>query len=135
MKIYEITEPRAETIVLEDLTWVQNKVNGMMGKYGLPKIKIINHAKDRTIKGRSANDPTRTVTDNEAGALLSKGVAKYGDQLSKMPHNTEAILRSDASNINMPFAVKHRPDGTTELLILTIQRKADFKTNDPVLRV
>ena len=129
MKIYEITQPRAETIVLEDLEGIQNTINNIMSRHGLPTVHIIGHVKDRVEKGRYPNDPTKTVTDNEAGLLLSKALIKHGDEISQMPDNTQVTIQGKDTKINMPTAVRKLSDGSTKVMVKTIQRKDNFKTH------
>lgn len=84
------------------------------------------------------NDPRngKDITADELRMLFKKVSQRYGDKISKMNPNAEAVMRDMETDINLPFIIKY--DSKTrelDLIPKTIMRKRDFKSPDPFLSV
>ena len=146
MKIYEVTQPKSKTIVFEDS--VDSKVDLVKVKSAwnrfvfdtnrtdeLPLIWFSQHGEDRKDHGRDDNDPTTNITNIEMLRFLDRTMNKYAKEIMSMPSNYEGVLQDSNSDINVPFVVKHKPDGRTELVAKTIMKEPNFRAGGNVFRV
>ena len=135
MKIYEITQPKSETIVFEDLANVKADINRWAMANGYPQMRFSDHMDRRKIHGRTDDDPTTTIKDDEIKMAIGSTLDTYGDEILAMQSGESAVMKHKDTDINIPFVVDHQPDGRTELIVTTIMKDPNFRTGNKVYQV
>ena len=151
MKIYEVIQPRIyeygekepgakrhpELDNKVDLVQVKSAWNHLIRQQELdyPEIRFTNHSEARKDHGRDDSDLTTNITNRELLHLIDKSMVKYGKEIMSMPSNYQGVLQDSNSDINVPFVVKHKPDGRTELVAKTIMKEPNFRAGGNVFRV
>lgn len=90
------------------------------------------HFKDRVNDARNG----APVSYDELEDLLLKAFNKAGRTLSKLPVESEAVLKQLATWLNVPVKVMDDPDhNEKDLVFKTIMRKRHFETPNPEIRI
>ena len=139
MKIYEIILFEDSVTDKVDLVKVKSAWNRFVSDTNqsdeLPEIRFTNHSEARKDHGRDDNDPTTNITNIEMLRLLDRTMNKYAKEIIAMPSNHKGVLQNSESDISVPFVVKHKPDGRTELVVTTIMKEPNFRAGGNVFRV
>lgn len=77
----------------------------------------------------------KTITIKELNDLFEATHKKFGVSLSNKKNNFQAVIKSLATKINVPFVININRNGHIELVGKTIMRKASFKTPNQELKV
>lgn len=94
-------------------------------------IEFSKHFFDRLQDARNGKD----ISIEEVNALFVAVHNKFGKTLSNKPDDFQAVMKSIATKLNVPFVIKLNKKGMIELMSKTIMRKANFKTPNQELKV
>lgn len=90
------------------------------------------HFKDRVNDARNGAD----ISYEELEDLLLAAFNKAGRTLSRLPEDTEAVLKRLASWLNVPVKIQSDPENQEKDLVLkTIMRKRRFATTNPEITI
>lgn len=84
------------------------------------------------------NDPrNRTpITYQELLRLFTETYRKYGQKLSNINSDIEAVLKDIQTDINVPFVLQwNNRARELELVAKTVMRKRNFRTSNSVLKI
>jgi len=119
MKLYELKSP-AEVVQLEQ------QLDKMFATLGLD-VEFSKHFIERVL-GREKNVSVQDIISS-----FSQLKSKYKSRLikAKKAGSYTAVLRDFDNSLNIVFGIKPNPDGTHDLVNITIKQKnpADFVTN------
>jgi len=95
-------------------------------------IEFTHHFLDRVNDERNR----KQITVRELGELLAREYQKWGKRISGMPADSEAVMKSLGSAINIPFVINDDPrNNEKDLVAKTVMRKKKFHSPDPALTV
>ena len=108
----------------DELKEVENFADKLFEGLGID-IAFTNHFYERL------NDPRngKQITETELSDMFRDMFLKFGDNLSEMKIDTEAVINDISSNLNIPFVLVYdKRNNEVDLVSKTIMRKHDFKT-------
>ncbi|MDX8383293.1 MAG: hypothetical protein R8M45_04370 [Ghiorsea sp.] len=94
-------------------------------------IEFSSHFFDRLHDARNGKE----ITIDELNDIFTKAHTKYGVKISHSPDAFEAVLKSVATKINIPFVVNLKRNGMIEVTGKTVMRKKNFSTSNLELKV
>jgi hypothetical protein len=81
----------------------------------------------------------KPITYEELENLFLKAYDQAGERISKLPTETEAVLKDISSNLNAPFKIKdplgHPSFIKHDMIMKTIMRKERFMSSNPTIPV
>ena len=120
-----------ENLDRDDLRELERYADSLFAKLGLDVV-FTRHFKERLNDARSG----KPITYRELENLFLKAYLKAGQQISKLPTDTEAVLRDTVSNLNAPFKIQGSPDDTeNDMIMKTIMKKPNFMSSNPEILV
>lgn len=76
----------------------------------------------------------KQITADELKEMFHDTYQKYGQSIAKFPNNFDAVIKDMSTDISCPFIIE-RNKNEIEMIMKTIMRKKDFKTQGRVLKV
>jgi hypothetical protein len=128
-----------ESFIVEELTHdqlksLENFADDLFNKLGIDVV-FTKHFKDRINDARTG----KPITYYEVQQLFLKAYNKAGQEISKLPPDTEAVLKDISSNLNAPFKIQDAQpshgDADTDMVMKTIMKKPHFMSSNPDIRV
>lgn len=114
-----------------DLKLLDNYVDRLFAKYDID-VSFSRHFKDRVNDKRNVEPITFTELQN----IFKDAFKKHGEYISKLTDDDSRLIKSMSTDINIPFVINFNMDTMEyELVLKTVMRKRNFKSNDPVLKV
>ncbi|AFV00925.1 hypothetical protein [Simiduia agarivorans] len=119
-------------IALDEITMLESILNERFSKERLKFKMSVHFVKDRMNHPR--NIPNISIT--ELHSIFNRLTTVYLSKLIKLKHQDTFNVRCTKTDINIPCAVEltRDPSGfdNREIIAITIMRKRDFKSKDPV---
>jgi hypothetical protein len=120
-----------EELDSQDFAELERFADDHFSELGLDVV-FTKHFKDRVNDARNG----APVSYDELEDLLLKAFNKAGHTLSKLPVESEAVLKQLATWLNVPVKVMDDPDHNEKDLVLkTIMRKRHFETPNPEIKI
>lgn len=120
-----------EELDSQDFAELERFADDHFSELGLDVV-FTKHFKDRVNDARNG----APVSYDELENLLLKAFNKAGHTLSKLPVESEAVLKQLATWLNVPVKVMDDPDHNEKDLVLkTIMRKRHFETPNPEIKI
>lgn len=120
-----------EELDSQDFAELERFADDHFSELGLDVV-FTKHFKDRVNDARNG----APVSYDELEDLLLKAFNKAGHTLSKLPVESEAVLKQLATWLNVPIKVMDDPDHNEKDLVLkTIMRKRHFETPNPEIKI
>jgi hypothetical protein len=118
-----------QPITQAQLDALEKVADRLFAKLGID-IEFTRHFVDRVNDERNRTQ----ITIRELGQIFAKEYQRWGRTISKMPINTQAVMKDLSSALNIPFVLNKDGEGK-ELVAKTVMRKPDFKTTNKTLPV
>ena len=119
-------------ISINEIAILEAVLNEKFSKERLKFKMSVHFVKDRMNHPR--NTPSITIT--ELQGIFNRLTTIYISQLMRLNHNDSFNVRCTKSDINIPCAISKIKDSTgkdnREVIAITVMRKADFISKDPV---
>lgn len=120
-----------EELDSQDFAELERFADDHFSELGLDVV-FTKHFKDRVNDARNG----APVSYDELEDLLLKAFNKAGHTLSKLPVESEAVLKQLATWLNVPVKVMDDPNHNEKDLVLkTIMRKRHFETPNPEIKI
>ena len=120
-----------EELDSQDFAELERFADDHFSELGLDVV-FTKHFNDRVNDARNG----APVSYDELENLLLKAFNKAGHTLSKLPVESEAVLKQLATWLNVPVKVMDDPDHNEKDLVLkTIMRKRHFETPNPEIKI
>ena len=95
-------------------------------------VEFTRHFLDRVNDARNR----KQIEPVELEDMFAKTYEDYGQEITKLGPDAEAVIVDMDSNINVPFVLKYNPSTKKlELISKTVMRKQNFQTNNKKLTV
>ena len=124
----------SEEFTHDQLTSLENLADDLFNKLSIDVV-FTKHFKDRLNDARTG----KPITYSEVQQLFLKAYHKAGQEISKLPPDTEAVLKDISSNLNAPFKIQDAPDSRgntdTAMVMKTIMKKQGFMSSNPDIQV
>jgi len=115
-----------EFITQSELDGVELYLDRLFASVGID-IEFTKHFLDRVNDVRNK----RQIEPEEIEDLFAKVYDEYGEEISKLGSNAEAVLTDMESDVNVPFVLKYNPTSKKlELISKTVMRKQQFQTSN-----
>jgi len=115
-----------EFITQSELDGVELYLDRLFVSVGID-IEFTKHFLDRVNDVRNK----RQIEPEEIEDLFAKVYDEYGEEISKLGSNAEAVLTDMESDVNVPFVLKYNPSSKKlELISKTVMRKQRFQTSN-----
>lgn len=115
-----------EFITQSELDGVELYLDRLFASVGID-IEFTKHFLDRVNDVRNK----RQIEPEEIEDLFAKVYDEYGEEISKLGSNAEAVLTDMESDVNVPFVLKYNPTSKKlELISKTVMRKQRFQTSN-----
>lgn len=124
-----IQEENEKPLTKEELLAVEKFADKLFSVVNVD-VEFSKHFIDRVNDKRN----NKQITSSELIRLFKQTFKKYGQTISKMKPNSEAVLNDLLTDLNLPFVVKW--DGKElDMISKTIMRKKNFKTSNTKLQI
>ena len=125
-------DERSDPMVTKrELDALESKLDALFKELDID-IEFTKHFLDRVNDARNG----KQITVNELITLYKKEFTKYGEALTKMPADREALFTDLSNDINIPFVMNwNSKKNQMELVAKTVMRKHNFLTRTKKLRV
>lgn len=121
--------PIQEFVTKSELDDVERIADEWFEDYGID-VQFTKHFIERVNDERNG----KPISAEELEDLFTQTAEKYGEKLSNLPDNYQAVLLKLRNDINLPFALNYDDDnGEMELIAKTVMRKKNFQTSNPKL--
>lgn len=124
-----VRETLNEYMTTKDLMAVEDYVDDLFSDLNVD-VHFSQHFKDRVNDPRNKKD----IEPIEIEMAFEKAKEDYGDDISNMNDDEEAVITDVDTDLNIPFHID-REDDNIDLKTKTIMRKRDFKSTTPKLKV
>lgn len=121
--------------LFEELDWqdfeeLEEFADDLFAKLGVDVV-LTKHFKDRVNDWRENRKP---IQYEELESFFIKAYKNAGQDIVKLPSDTEVVLRDHWSKLNSPIAIK---DGNRErkMYMQTIMRKPNFGSSDDIITI
>lgn len=128
--LLEYEEFLFEFVSHRDLDSVERYADKLFRVIGVD-IEFTKHFFDRVNDARNGKD----ISSSELIDLFRRTYNQYGNEISSMKDEIEAVIYDTKSDINIPFVINIDDKGQLDLVSKTIMRKKDFKTYTKKLNV
>jgi hypothetical protein len=118
-----------QLITQAQLDSLERAADKVFGKLGID-IEFTRHFLDRVNDERN----NKQITIGELGRILAKEYQRWGRTISKMPINSQAVMKDLSTELNIPFVINKDGNGK-DLIAKTVMRKKNFSTPDRQLPV
>ena len=112
-------------ITKKQLDTIERFADKLWSKVGLD-IEFTRHFLDRLNDARNK----KNITQAELTRLFKQSFKKYGNKISNLGADAQAVIKDMQTDINMPFVLQIDKNGELDLVAKTIMRKKDFKTTN-----
>jgi hypothetical protein len=112
-------------ITKKQLDTIERFADKLWSKVGLD-IEFTRHFLDRLNDARNK----KNITQAELTRLFKQSFKKYGNKISNLGADAQAVIKDMQTDINMPFVLQVDKSGELDLVAKTIMRKKDFKTTN-----
>ena len=120
-----------EFISKGELKQVERKLDKIFNEIGMD-VEFTHHFWERVNDKRNGKD----IEPEELIDLYVRTYKKYGRKLPNWRPESEAVLHSFNTDINVPFVLHYnKKTKELEMIAKTVMRKKDFKSNTPKLNV
>jgi len=128
--IFEYVKSVIQEIITEpELDNIEKIADEWFEEYGID-IKFTRHFLERINDIRNG----KPISVEELEDIFTKSAEKYGEKLSKLPNDFQAVLHNLRTDINLPFVLNYdRKNDEMDLVAKTIMRKRNFQTSNPKL--
>lgn len=131
MRISEIILEQDRALTQADLDQLEKYLDAVYAKDNID-FEFTRHFLDRVNDQRNR----KQITTGELASMFSKAEQKFGDKISKLGDQAQAVITDINTHINSPFVLSwNRKKNMFDLIAKTVMRKQGFKTSDQVLRV
>lgn len=117
-----------EVITQTELDQVEKFADALWGKVGID-VRFTRHFLKRMNDTRNGKD----ISAGELVRLFKKQYYRYSKEIAANAEtraNFEAVMTDVLTNVNLPFIIVDKPDGSKELVAKTIMRKPKFTTSN-----
>lgn len=128
--LLEYEEFLFEFVSRRDLDSVERYADKLFRVIGVD-VEFTKHFFDRVNDARNGKD----ISSSELIDLFRRTYNQYGNEISSMKDEIEAVIYDIKSDINIPFVINVDDKGQLDLVSKTIMRKKDFKTYTKKLNV
>lgn len=118
-----------ELVTKQQLTDVEKFADALWGKLGID-VKFTKHFIDRLSDPRNGKE----ISAAELIRLFKKEYEQNGKAIKNIDAESEAVFMDLLTSVNLPFVMKDR-GGKKEIDAMTIMRKPNFKSDDPIYKV
>lgn len=120
-----------EIISQSELDSIESYLDKLFAAIGID-VEFTRHFLDRVNDVRNR----KQIEPEELEDLFAKTYEDYGQEITKLGSNAEAVIVDMESNINVPFVLKYNPSTKElELISKTVMRKQNFQTSNKKLTV
>ena len=120
-----------EIISQSELDSIESYLDKLFAAIGID-VEFTRHFLDRVNDARNR----KQIEPEELEDLFAKTYEDYGQEITKLGSNAEAVIVDMESNINVPFVLKYNPSTKKlELISKTVMRKQNFQTSNKKLTV
>jgi len=119
-----------EEVSQKQLDQVELFADRLWGRLGVD-VSFTRHFIERLNDSRNGKE----ISSAELIRLFKKEYEAYGDKISGITADGEAVMLDLLTSINLPFVMKTARDGSRELVAKTVMRKKDFKSSDQIYKV
>lgn len=121
----------SEIISQGELDSIESYLDKLFAAIGID-VEFTRHFLDRVNDARNR----KQIEPVELEDLFAKTYEDYGQEITKLGPDAEAVIVDMDSNINVPFVLKYNPSTKKlELISKTVMRKQNFQTNNKKLTV
>jgi Asp-tRNA(Asn)/Glu-tRNA(Gln) amidotransferase C subunit len=120
-----------EIISQSELDSIESYLDKLFAAIGID-VEFTRHFLDRVNDVRNR----KQIEPEELEDLFAKTYEDYGQEITKLGSNAEAVIVDMESNINVPFVLEYNPSTKKlELISKTVMRKQNFQTSNKKLTV
>lgn len=120
-----------EIISQSELDSIESYLDKLFAAIGID-VEFTRHFLDRVNDARNR----KQIEPEELEDLFAKTYEDYGQEITKLGPDAEAVIVDMDSNINVPFVLKYNPSTKKlELISKTVMRKQNFQTSNKKLTV
>ena len=121
----------SEIISQGELDSIESYLDKLFAAIGID-VELTRHFLDRVNDARNR----KQIEPVELEDLFAKTYEDYGQEITKLGPDAEAVIVDMDSNINVPFVLKYNPSTKKlELISKTVMRKQNFQTSNKKLTV
>ena len=121
----------SEIISQGELDSIESYLDKLFAAIGID-VEFTRHFLDRVNDARNR----KQIEPVELEDMFAKTYEDYGQEITKLGPDAEAVIVDMDSNINVPFVLKYNPSTKKlELISKTVMRKQNFQTNNKKLTV
>jgi hypothetical protein len=121
--------PIQESVTQSELDSVERIADEWFEDYGID-VQFTKHFIERVNDERNG----KPISAEELEDLFTQTAEKYGEKLSNLPDDYQAVLFKLRNDINLPFALNYDDkNDEMDLVAKTVMRKKNFQTSNPKL--
>ena len=121
--------PIQEFVTQSELNDVEKIADEWFEDYGIDVV-FTKHFIERVNDERNG----KPISSEELEDLFTQTAEKYGEKLSNLPDDYQAVLFKLRNDINLPFALNYDDENNEmDLVAKTVMRKKNFQTSNPKL--
>jgi hypothetical protein len=131
VQMIKLKDILSEIISQGELDSIESYLDKLFAAIGID-VEFTRHFLDRVNDARNR----KQIEPVELEDLFAKTYEDYGQEITKLGPDAEAVIVDMDSNINVPFVLKYNPSTKKlELISKTVMRKQNFQTSNKKLTV
>ena len=131
VQMIKLKDILSEIISQGELDSIESYLDKLFAAIGID-VEFTRHFLDRVNDARNR----KQIEPVELEDMFAKTYEDYGQEITKLGPDAEAVIVDMDSNINVPFVLKYNPSTKKlELISKTVMRKQNFQTNNKKLTV
>ena len=131
VQMIKLKDMLSEIISQGELDSIESYLDKLFAAIGID-VELTRHFLDRVNDARNR----KQIEPVELEDLFAKTYEDYGQEITKLGPDAEAVIVDMDSNINVPFVLKYNPSTKKlELISKTVMRKQNFQTSNKKLTV